>query len=103
MPCLDLSPEMNDFIIALGLERADIQSFSANREDDSLIVTLTLNRKEHLCPFCMTPTSKVKDYRLKKIRHSVLNPTLYAVKHFMNITLFLPQVLKFLSRPYIMS
>lgn len=75
MPCLDLSPEMNDFIIALGLERADIQSFSANREDDSLIVTLTLNRKEHLCPFCMTPTSKVKDYRLKKIRHSVLNPT----------------------------
>lgn len=67
--------EMNDLIAAFGLDRANIELIHVYHECNGIFINLTLNVKEHTCPLCKTPTTKIKDYRIKKIKHSVLNPT----------------------------
>ena len=63
-----------DFLIAFGLDFVHCQSIDISHEDNSVIVHLTLSPKSHLCPVCSTPTSKIKGYSLRKIKHSVLYP-----------------------------
>ena len=69
------SLQLNDFLAAFGLDRADIKAIDISQDSGSLIIFLELNIKEHRCPICHSPTTKVKGYQLKKIIHSVLNPT----------------------------
>lgn len=66
--------EMNDFTTAFGLDRSNLQLLHVYHESNGIFIDLTLNVKEHHCPLCQSPTTKIKDYRVKKIKHSVLNP-----------------------------
>lgn len=68
------SMQISDFLIAFDLDRANISHIDVFHEGNELIISIELNVSEHLCPICRTPTSKIKGYHLKKIRHSVLNP-----------------------------
>lgn len=69
------SLQMSGFISAFGLDRADIRDIRISHEDGSLFVFLELNIREHICPICNTPTTKIKGYQTRNINHSVLNPT----------------------------
>lgn len=68
------SMQIRDFLAAFDLDRANIHDLEIYHENDGLIISIELNVSEHTCPVCGTPTSKIKGYQLKKIRHSVLNP-----------------------------
>lgn len=68
------SLQLRDFLAAFGLDNADVKNIDIYHEHHGLLIDLTLNLKEHFCPVCNTPTTKVKGYHLKKIKHSVLNP-----------------------------
>lgn len=59
----------------IGFDRADIRNIDIHHEDGSLTIFLELNVREQCCPVCHSSTIKIKGYQLKKINHSVLNPT----------------------------
>lgn len=69
------SLQLNDFLSAFGLDNANVKDINIYHEDSSLIIYLELNIREQCCPVCQSFTTKVKGYQLKKINHSVLNPT----------------------------
>lgn len=71
----DASLQLRNFLVAFGLDRANIKEINIYHEHDGLIIDVSLNVCEHSCPICNTATSKIKGYHLKKIKHSVLNPT----------------------------
>ena len=54
------SLQRNDFLAAFGLDRADIKAIDISQDSGSLIISLELNIKEHRCPICHSPTTKVK-------------------------------------------
>lgn len=68
------SLQLSDFLSAFGLDRADIKNIKVTHEDGFVYIFIELNIREHKCPVCSSPTSKVKGYQLRKINHSVLNP-----------------------------
>ncbi len=77
MPSFDLSApslQLKDFLAAFGLDHANIKVIRIYHDSSSLCVYVELNIKEHLCPVCHSPTTKVKGYQMKKINHAVLNP-----------------------------
>lgn len=64
------------FILKLfNLEEHQIQDFFIRYHQESLCVDVRLTIQEETCPVCGTQDKKIKDYRLKKINHSVLNHT----------------------------
>lgn len=65
----------SDFLSAFGLDRTDVKDIRISHDDGSISIFLELNIREHRCPVCNTFTSKVKGYQIRKINHSVLNPT----------------------------
>lgn len=71
-----------DTINLLSLQPQDIQDFNIMREDDTVFINVTLARKQKPCPCCGSLNSNIKDYRVKKITHSILTPLLpwYYVK-----------------------
>lgn len=69
------SLQMSDFLSAFGLDRTDIRNISISHEDGTVSIFLELNIREHCCPVCGSPTSKVKGYQNRKINHSVLCPS----------------------------
>lgn len=69
------SLQLQDFLTAFDLDRINIQEINIYHDQGIIIIYIVLNTKVHTCPLCNTPTSKVKSYHLKKINHSVLNPT----------------------------
>lgn len=71
----------NEIMMFLGLDHADIESIEVYHDFDSLIVELSLNKKEHNCPLCSNPTSKIKGYQMKTIKHSVLNNVECIIKY----------------------
>ncbi len=66
--------EFHEFLAAFDLTRVDIQDFLIHRENDTIILDITLNQKKHACPRCNVLTDKVKGYQQKQINHSILNP-----------------------------
>lgn len=64
-----------DTLIALDLERADINTMNIHNDGDGLTIDIELNPRPHRCPVCSTETSRIKGYQNKIIRHSILNNT----------------------------
>lgn len=69
------SLQLKDFLTAFGLDNTDVKNIDISHDDNQLIIYLELNMKEQCCPVCHSSTTKVKAYQVKKINHSVLNPT----------------------------
>ena len=62
-----------DTINLLGLQPDDIQDLNIVRNNDVIIISVTLTAKDYTCPACGSLLSQVKDYQLKKINHSIFN------------------------------
>lgn len=62
-----------DTINLLGLQPHDIQDLNITREDNNVFINVTLARKQKPCPCCESLNSNIKDYRVKKITHSIFN------------------------------
>lgn len=65
----------DDFLVFFNLVGKDIEDFSISHQKDGLYIDVTLQRKPHQCPVCLSMTDKVKDYSVKKINHSILTST----------------------------
>ena len=62
-----------DTINLLGLQPDDILDLNIVRNNDVIIISVTLTVKDYICPVCGSLHSQVKDYQLKKINHSIFN------------------------------
>ena len=62
-----------DTINLFGLQPTDVQNLSITRENDLIIISITLTQKIEVCPICGSLHSHVKDYKLRKISHSLFN------------------------------
>ena len=67
----DLELFFNDFLAAFGLDYVNVKDFSFSHEYDHLILDVSLNPTAQSCPICGTMSNKIKDYRTKKIKHTV--------------------------------
>lgn len=65
----------NEILKCLGLDHADIDTLEVYHEPEGLVIELTLNPREQECPVCSSPTSRIKGYQMKVIRHSIFNQT----------------------------
>lgn len=62
------------FILQLfSLHREDVEELSCIHKPDGIHVFIKLSVKTHECPYCTTPTKKIKGYHNKKITHSILH------------------------------
>lgn len=74
--CTDTVSYDNNYVLKLfNLEAADVEDIHVSNKNCTIIVDVTLSRKIHACPLCTVETDKVKDYRVKKIRHSIITNT----------------------------
>ena len=63
-----------DFILQLfNLHKEDVEDLSCIHQADGIYVFITLTARKHECPYCTTPTKKIKGYHNKKITHSILH------------------------------
>lgn len=62
-----------DTINLLGLQPDDIQDLNIAKDNDIIIISITLAKKLESCPVCGSIHSHVKDYQVKKITHSIFN------------------------------
>lgn len=62
-----------DTINLLGLQPDDIQDLHIVKNNDLIIISVTLIKKDLPCPVCGSIHSQVKDYQVKKIIHSIFN------------------------------
>lgn len=65
----------------LNLSRDSISSLSSYVENDVLIIRLTLKPSPCSCPVCNTSTSHIKEYKLKRIKHSALNHRKFLIEY----------------------
>ena len=65
----------NDIIKLLELEcfRPNIKSINVTKENNTIFCYVTLNRSTSFCPFCGGVNLSIKEYRIRKIKHSVIN------------------------------
>lgn len=63
----------SDILSALDLDRTDILDINTHRDNNALIIDITLCVKPHPCPDCGQFTTHIKGYTHKRITHSVLN------------------------------
>lgn len=63
----------NDIIKLLNLEQFNLKIFKAEtiKKDNTLFCHITLERDVSTCPFCGGGQLSIKDYRKKKIKHSI--------------------------------
>lgn len=71
----------NEIMRILGLDHADISSIEVYHDNGVLTADITLNPKEHICPICSSPTSKIKGYQTKIIKHSVLRNIAFIIHY----------------------
>lgn len=57
----------------LNLKQNDVEEVSTHSDNDNIYFNVTLKRKDCKCPNCNNLTNKVKDYKIKIIRHSIFN------------------------------
>lgn len=63
----------NDDVLKLfNIKESQVEEFKISSEKDELHVQITLNRGDCSCPMCRSEEIKVKGYKIKKVRHSVL-------------------------------
>ena len=53
-------------------KQTQVEDFKISSEKDELHVQIKLNRDDCSCPMCRSKEIKVKGYKIKKVRHSVL-------------------------------
>lgn len=77
------APISNDDLLKFfNLERDNVQKISITHKKDGVYVNITLNQNYCQCPVCGNMTNRIKDYKDKKIVHSVLNVTnCYIIYH----------------------
>lgn len=68
----DSAIDQDSFLVFFNIESKDVESFDIHHRKDGIYIDVTLARKPHQCPVCLSMTDKVKDYSLKKINHSIL-------------------------------
>lgn len=72
----------DDLLKFFNLERDNVQKFSITHKKDGVYVSITLNQTYCQCPVCGNMTNRVKDYKDKKITHSILTITsCYIIYH----------------------
>ena len=81
-----------DTINLFGLQPTDVQNLSITRENDLIIISITLTQKIEVCPICGSLHSHVEDLNV-----------LIVVKHLLNLTLFLLVNKEFLMLPFSLS
>ena len=65
---------MKNFIInLLDLKQEELEKFDIYEESNKVFINIRLKRKSCHCPACFKTSSKVKEYKNKKIGHQVLN------------------------------
>lgn len=57
----------------LNLKRENIILSNGNIKNDVFNIDLELKRLDHICPKCNSKTNKVHDYRIRKIKHGLIN------------------------------
>ena len=62
-----------DTINLLGLQPDDIQDLNIVRTDNNVFINVTLTKKIKPCPCCGSLNANIKDYKIKKITHSIFN------------------------------
>ncbi|MEG0548470.1 MAG: transposase family protein, partial [Coprobacillus sp.] len=62
-----------DTINLLGLQPNDIQDLNIVRTDNNVFINVTLTKKIKPCPCCDSLNANIKDYKIKKITHSIFN------------------------------
>lgn len=55
-----------DFLRFFNLEDKDIRSLAIHHENDEVHLSVELNPSTQHCPSCMTPTSRIHGYHLKR-------------------------------------
>lgn len=72
----------DDLLKFFNLERDNVQKISITHKKDGVYVSITLNQTWCQCPVCGNMTNRVKDYKDKKITHSILTVTsCYIIYH----------------------
>lgn len=64
-----------DLSSMFNIEEDIIDSLEINHRNDGVYVSIKLKRYPHICPVCESSTDKIKDYRERKILHSILTNT----------------------------
>lgn len=62
-----------DTINLVGLQPSEIQNITIIRNEEQVLINVTLSKKQYVCPCCGSIRISIKDYRKKKIVHSILN------------------------------
>lgn len=62
-----------DTINLLGLQPNDIQDINIVKSNDVILINVTLTKRIRHCPRCGSLSSNIKDYKIKKITHSIFN------------------------------
>ena len=57
----------------LNLKQNDVEEVSTHSDNENIYFNVTLKRKEYKCPNCSNLTNKIKDYKVKIIKHSIFN------------------------------
>lgn len=67
--------EITDEIITelLNIKQKDVESVSSQRKNGILYIFVTLAKAPQNCPNCGCVTNKIKEYKRKEIKHSLLN------------------------------
>lgn len=63
----------NNTLNFLNLKLNDVEEVSTHSDNDNIFFNVTLKRKDCKCPNCNNITNKIKDYKVKIIRHSIFN------------------------------
>lgn len=72
----------DDLLKFFNLERDNVQKILITHKKDGVYVNITLNQSYCQCPVCGNMTNRVKDYKDKKITHSILTVTsCYIIYH----------------------
>lgn len=73
---------MNNIIELLNLKDEDVENLDViNEKDNSTSFYIKLKRKIEHCPMCGSMNVVIKDYKIKKIKHPILNGIECSIKY----------------------
>ena len=63
----------NNTLNFLNLKEAQVEDISTTSNNDNIFFNVILKRTDQKCPSCNFLTNKIKDYKIKIIKHSIFN------------------------------
>ena len=63
----------NNTLNFLNLKEAQVEGISTTSNNDNIFFNVILKRTDQKCPLCNLLTNKIKDYKIKIIKHSIFN------------------------------